>query len=696
MEYICPMHSKIKSDKPGNCPECGMVLVPESKDVKPEHKEHSDHAHHEGAEQDFKRRFFLVLILTFPILILSEAIQRWLGYTLEFSGSNLVLFLFSSIVVLFGGLPFFRGALTEIKRGAYGMMTLVSLALGVGYLYSLGTTFFIPGEPFYWEITTLTLVLLLGHWLEMRAVRGTTGALKELAKLIPPKVNLIKGRKIIETMAEKLKKGNQVLVKPGGRIPIDGIIVEGESSVVEAMITGESKPVFKKKGDEVIGGTINQEGSLKVQVTRTGEETAIAQITKLVRQAQMSKPRSQRLADRAAHYLTVTAVVVGFSTFFYWSLLAGAGALFALTLSIAVVVIACPHALGLAIPTVTTITSTLAAQNGILVKEMDAFEAASSLDWVVFDKTGTLTEGKFGVTNLISTRDVPEEELLKLAAAVENYSSHVIAKAIIAEAEKRKIKVPRSMKFKYIAGKGGKARVGGEEILVGNKALMEENKVSLEKMEGSFKSADLKGKTLAFVARDGEPLGVIVLADLIKESSYEAVQRLKKLEIKVAMLTGDNKEVAEYVAEKLGIDAYFAEVLPEEKIEKVRELQKDGATVAMVGDGVNDAPAITQSNVGIAIGAGTDVAVEAGDIILVKNNPLDVAKLITLSKKTGTKMKQNLAWATGYNIIAIPVAAGILSPWGVFLRPEWGALLMSTSSVVVVVNALLLRRVRLS
>ena len=662
---------------------------------RPKHKErqHLNHkAHHEGMEQNFKRKFFLVLILTFPILILSEAIQRWLGYAFEFSGSSLVLFLLSSIAVLYGGIPFFKGGYQEIRQGVYGMMTLVSLALGVGYLYSVGSTFFFPGEPFYWEITTLTLVLLFGHWLEMRAVRGTTGALRELAKLIPPKANLIRDEGVVTVETKTLKKGDKVLVKPGERIPVDGVVVEGESSVDEEMVTGESKPVFKKGSDEVIGGTINQEGSLEVQVTKTGKETAVAQITELVRQAQISKPRSQRIADRAAHHLTIIAVVVGLATFLYWFFIAGAGALFALTLTITVIVITCPHALGLAIPTVTTITSTLAAKNGILIKKMEAFEMAQDLDWVIFDKTGTLTEGKFGVTDLIPVGNARENDLLGLAGAVEAHSSHVIAKAIMDEVARRKIRVFRAGKFKYIAGKGGGAEVGGKKILVGNRTLMEENGVPLGELEKGFELANLKGKTLVFVAKGGKLLGVLGLADLIKESSYEAVRKLKDFGIKVAMLTGDNKGVADYVAKELGIDTFFAEVLPEEKIEKVRKLQKDGSVVAMVGDGVNDAPAITQSNIGIAIGTGTDVAVEAGDVILVKNNPLDVAKLIALSKRTGVKMKQNLTWATGYNVVAIPVAAGVLSPWGIFLRPEWGALLMSASSVVVVVNALLLKR----
>lgn len=664
---------------------------------RPEHKEdHQDHkARPEGMEEDFKRRFFLVLVLTFPILFLSKAIQRWLGYAFDFPGSNFVLFLLSSLAVLYGGVPFFKGGYQEIKRGIYGMMTLVSLALGAGYFYSVGTTFLFPGEPFYWEITTLTLVLLFGHWLEMRAVAGTTEALQELTKLIPPKANLIKGEEVVEVETGKLKRGDKVLVKPGEKIPVDGVVIEGESSVNEAMITGESKPVFKKKDEEVIGGTINQEGSLEIQVTKTGKETAIAQITELVRRAQASKPKSQRLADRASHYLTIIAVVVGLTTFLYWSLIAGVGILFSLTLTITVIVITCPHALGLAIPTVTTITSTLAAKNGILIKEMEVFEMAWKLDWVIFDKTGTLTEGKFGITDLIPSGGIEGDKLLEVAAAVERHSSHVIANVVIAEAKKRKIKVPQVKKFKYTAGKGGRAEVDGKEILVGNKALMVENGISLGKLEKDLESANLQGKTLVFVAESGELLGVFALADPIKGSSYEAVRKLKDFGIKVAMLTGDNKNVAVYVARELGIDAFFAEVLPEQKIEKVKELQKDGSVVAMVGDGVNDAPAITQANVGIAIGAGTDVAVEAGDIVLVKNDPLGIVKLIILSERSGAKMKQNLAWAAGYNIVAIPVAAGILLPWGIFLRPEWGALLMSVSSVIVVVNALLLKRIRL-
>jgi Cu2+-exporting ATPase len=649
-------------------------------------------------EEDFKRRFFISLILLGPVLVLSPTIQNWLGFSISrFFGYNYLLFLLASIIALWGAWPFYQGAKEELKKKVFGMMTLVSLAVGSGYLYSLGATFFFEAMDFYWEISTLVAFLLFGHWMEMKAVRRASGALNELVKLIPPKANLIKNGEIIEKKTEELKVGDMVLVKPGEKVPIDGVVVDGRSNVNEAMITGESKPVSKTKENEVIGGTINIDGSLKVKVAKTGQDTALAQIIRLVKTAQESKPRSQKLADRAAHYLTLTAIVIGLLTFVYWSALTDQGFLFALTLTITVIVIACPHALGLAIPTVTVISSTLAAKNGILVKDMQGVELARKLDYVVFDKTGTLTKGEFGVSDIIQLDDWDEKQILARAAGLDIHSDHFISRAIVNQAKKENLLLKEASNFQSIAGQGVKGEIDGQEIYLGNRALMESLNINLKESDSFFRSPTPKfqGKTVVYLATKNQLKGLIALSDIIKEESKQAVKELKNLGIKVAMLTGDNQSVAEYVAKELGLDTFFAQVLPGDKSNKIKELQKGGKIVAAVGDGINDAPMLTQADIGIAIGAGTDVAVESAEIVLVKNNPLDVVKLIKLSQKTMTKMKQNLAWATGYNIVAIPAAAGIFYKWGIILRPEWGALIMAASSIIVVANALLLKKEKL-
>jgi len=655
------------------------------------------HNHHLMMEKDFKKRFFVSLILVLPILILSPTIQKWLSFSIpRFFGYNYVLFLLASIVALWGAWPFYQGAKDELKKKVFGMMTLVSLAVGAGYLYSLGTTFFFEGEDFYWEISTLVLFLLFGHWMEMKAVRKSSGALNELVKLIPPKANLIKKREIVEVRTEELRAGDMVLVKPGEKIPIDGEVIEGTSNVNEALITGESKPVSKTKNSQVIGGTINIDGSLRVKITKTGQETALAQIINLVKTAQESKPRSQKLADRAAHYLTLTAIVIGLLTFIYWSAVAGQGILFALTLTITVIVITCPHALGLAIPTVTIISTTLAAKNGILVKDMRGVELARQLDYIIFDKTGTLTKGEFGVSDIIELNNLNRKEILAQAAGLSIHSEHFISQGIINKAKEENLTIREASNFQSMAGQGIKGEIGGKEVYLGNKALMESLNINLEPVLTKVEELSLGGKTVVYLASENKLRGLIALADIIKKESRKAVKRLKGLGIKTAMLTGDNQKVAEYVAKELGLDTFFAEVLPGDKSAKVKELQKGGKIVAMVGDGVNDAPALTQADIGIAVGAGTDVAIESAEIVLIKSNPLDVVKLIRLSRKTMAKMKQNLGWATGYNLVAIPLAAGILYKWGIILRPEWGALIMAASSIIVVVNALLLKKEKLS
>ncbi len=708
-EYTCPMHPEVLQHKPGNCPKCGMALVGTDKGAHVGHEEqkgkvHDHTEHHRMMAKDFKRRFFVVLPLTIIVLILSPKIQEWLGFSVDFAFRNFVLFVLGTVITAYGGKPFFEAAKNEIKSRNWGMMTLVSLALTAGYVFSIAATFLFPGESLWWEISTLVSVFLFGHWLEMRAVIGTGGALKELAALIPPMAHKViwdkNEKKIGEEEVEdiptdKLQKGDYVLVRPGEKIPIDGEIVQGESSVNEAMITGESKPVAKKEGDVVIGGSINNDGSLVVRVDKTGAETAVSQIMKLIRQAQETKPKVQNLADKAANWLTIIAIVVGTGTFFYWLLINPQGAIFASTLAITVIVITCPHALGLAIPTVTTITTSLAAKNGILIRDMRGLEVAKNLDYVVFDKTGTLTKGQFGVAEVLAFKGLAEKDILKLAASVELHSQHSIAQGIVSEARERKIKFSAAHNFKSIPGKGAEGKVGKDIVILGNTAMLEKRGIELKVARELLKKIKDATRTVIWVARDNEVVGAISLEDEIRVESKKAINKLHEMGIKVAMLTGDKKEVADVVGKKLGIDTVFAEVLPEDKVNKVKYLQTKGFTVAMVGDGVNDAPSLTQAHLGIAVGAGTSVAIESAEIVLVKNDPRDVVKVISLSRKTDAKMKQNLAWATGYNLLAIPAAAGILYPLGILLRPEWGALLMSASSVIVVANALLLKKAEL-
>ena len=654
------------------------------------------HDHHAMMEAEMKRRFFTSLALTIPVLMLSPTIQVWFGFSIQrFPGYELALFGFATSVTFYGGAIFYRGAMQSLKIRVADMNVLVTIAVLSGYLYSAGSTFFFEAMDFYWEISTLVVFLLFGHWMEMKAVRGASGALRELVKLIPPTANKVENGEVIEVLTKDVGLGDILLVKPGGKVPIDGVVIEGETWLNESMITGESKPVHKRRGDEVIGGTINGDGSIKIKVSKTGEETALAQIIRLVQETAASKPRVQKLADRAAHYLTLSAIVVGASTFIYWKGIAGATTLFAITLTITVLVIACPHALGLAIPTVTSIATTLGANNGMLVKNAEALELSKWIETIVFDKTGTLTKGEFGVTDIVPIGDLTVDELLGIAASIESHSEHVIAKGIVNKAREKGAESVVSTGFEATPGKGARAKVRGEEVFIGNLSLMEELGASFKGHVEEASKLSSQGKTVVFIARKKSPMGFIALADLIRDESREAVRALKEMGIEVAMLTGDNKKTAEWVSRELGLDAYFAEILPHQKSEKIKALQAQGKKVAMVADGVNDAPALIQADVGIAIGAGTDVAIESADVVLIKNNPLDVVKLIKLSRATMSKMKQNLLWATGYNIIAIPIAAGLLFPFGIMLRPEWAALIMAASSIIVVSNAVLLRRERL-
>lgn len=654
------------------------------------------HDHHAMMEAEMKKRFIVSLMITIPVLTLSPTIQRWIGFSVpEFTGSDILLSVLATAIVVYGGLVFYRGAFKSLKLRAFDMNTLVSIAVLSGFLYSLGATFLFEAADFYWEISTLVVFLLFGHWMEMKAIRGASGALNELVKLIPPMANRFKNGEIDEVPTSEVRVGDILLVRPGEKVPIDGVVVEGETTLNEAMITGESKPVNKKKGEEVIGGTINGEGSIRIKIAKTGEDTALGQIITMVQNAQSSKPKIQKLADRAAHYLTIIAIVFGVGTFVFWRGVAGAEPVFALTLTITVIIIACPHALGLAIPTVTSIATTMAARKGMLVKNADALELAKGLDIIVFDKTGTLTKGEFGVTDMMVVGGWSEGRILATASAIEQNSEHVIAKGIVKKAKAKSLETKKATKFLSIPGKGAKAIVDSEEIYVGNANLIRSLGIDLESHEKRVSELSAQGKTVVYLASKNGLKGLIALADLIREESREVVATLKQIGVKAAMLTGDNKKTAEYVAKELGIDTFFADVLPEQKAEKIKELQNQGMKVAMVGDGINDAPALTQADVGIAIGTGTDVAVESADIVLIKNDLRDVSKLVKLSKATMRKMRENIFWATGYNAFALPVAAGVLMPFNILLRPEWAALFMTASSIIVVTNAMLLKREKL-
>ncbi len=677
------------------CMECRPVYEEAQIEHKAAKMKKPMHDHHAMMEAEMKRHFIVAAIFTIPVLALSPSIQKWMGLSIpQLPILDILLVITSSIVVLYGGSIFYKGSIRSLRMRMLDMNVLVSIAILSGYIYSIGSTFLFEAPDFYWEISTLTTFILFGHWMEMKAARSAAGALKELVKLIPPTANLVRDDDIIEVPTSELKVGDVLLVKPGGKIPIDGVVIEGETSVNESMITGESKPVKKKKGDEVTGGTINLEGAIKIKVTKTGDETAIAQIIKLIKQAMTSKPKSQKLADRAANYLTLIAILVGGGTFIFWFGV-GAGSLFALTLAITVIVITCPHALGLAIPAVTSISTTIAAKNGILIKNAEALEIAKNIDIVIFDKTGTLTKGEFGVTDIIRLGDWDEKRILEAAAAIEVNSEHVIGKGIIKKAREEGLKIKKTEKFLAVPGKGAKAIVGEDEVYIGNANLMRDLNINLDEYEDIVSKLSSECKTVVYVASNGRLQGLIALADIIRDESREAVNALKSLGVEVAMLTGDNKQTAAFVAKELGLDTFFAEVLPEEKAGTIKMLQEKGKRPAMVGDGINDAPALVQANVGIAIGAGTDVAVESADVVLIKNDPRDVSRLISLSEKTMRKMNENLVWATGYNILAIPAAAGILVPFGIILRPEIAAITMTVSSISVIVNALLLKRAKI-
>jgi Cu2+-exporting ATPase len=657
--------------------------------MKHEHNQEEGYDKHAGhSVENFKRKFYVSLIATAPVLLLSPFIQSLLGISIRFPGDQLVLFLIASFVFFFGGSPFLLGAIGEIKHRALGMMTLISLAIVVAYFYSSAVVFGFKGEIFFWELATLIDIMLLGHWLEMKSVMGASMALEKLSALIPDKAHLKKVEEIVDVNVGELKQGDIILVKPGEKIPTDGTIVKGESFVNEAMLTGESNPVSKEVGANVIGGSITEEGSLEVRVEMVGEETYLSKVIKLVKDAQASKSKTQLLADKAAFWLTLVAIFIGTITFVTWLML-GENIAFAIERTATVLIIACPHALGLAVPLVVAISTTLSAQNGLLIRNRTAFENARKISTIIFDKTGTLTKGTFSVKKIyILDNAYTEEKILQIAGALEQNSEHPIAKAVLAEARKRNLKILTADDFKAIKGKGVEAIVSAKKTTIASPGYLKELGLAipdlLDQVEG----------TVIFViveANGWKLVGALNLSDTIREESYDAIKLLCSEGIKLWMLTGDNESSARSVADELQLDGYFAGVLPHQKQEKVRELQSQGEFVAMVGDGINDAPALAQADVGIAIGSGTDIAAETADIILVNSNPKDIAALIFFGKATYKKMVQNLGWATGYNLVAIPLAAGVLAGYGILLSPAVGAVLMSLSTVVVAINAKLLR-----
>ncbi|MBI2099847.1 MAG: cadmium-translocating P-type ATPase [Candidatus Vogelbacteria bacterium] len=661
MVYTCPMHPEIRQEKPGMCPECGMNLVKASA---------GKHASHSTSM--FLRKFWVSLALTIPVVLYADVVEKIFNWSPpDFTGSAYLSLILGSIVFFYGGWIFLTSARREIRGKLPGMMTLIAIAISAAYLWSVYAAL-AGAEALFWELTTLITIMLLGHWLEMRAVSGAQGALKELSKLLPDTATVIRDSKTETIPLAELREGDTVLVRPGAKIPADGTIINGASDLNESMVTGESNPVTKKEGDAVIAGTINGDGALKLRIANIGEKTFLAGVMRLVAEAQASKSRLQILSDRAALYLTVVAVGGGLITLLAW-LVVGADVAFAVARLVAVLVIACPHALGLAVPLVASISTTKAAQNGLLIKRRLALEAARTIDTVLFDKTGTLTEGKFGVRHYSSA------EALRLAAAVEVHSEHPIAAAIVAEAEKRGLTVAAAKNFRRLPGIGAEAEVDGQRIFVGRSRLP----------AGGQGGADI----LVEVA--GQTIGKIDVADTVRSEAKEALETLKSMGLKLAMITGDAEAIAKEISAALGIDQYFARVLPADKVSKVKLLQAQGAKVAMVGDGVNDAPALTQADVGIAIGAGTNVAIESAGIILVRNDPRDIVKIIRLSRLTYSKMIQNLWWAAGYNIVALPLAAGVLAFKGILLDPAIAAGLMSVSTVIVAFNAVLLRRQKL-
>ncbi len=708
------MHPEIMKDAPGKCPICQMELVPvkdsngEQNDSWHEHHDasagkskqghdhsamtHKDmaqgsggHAHHEGMIDDFKKRFYVVLALSIPIMALSPMIQHWLNLDWSFSGSNSILLVLSSVVYFYGGWPFLQGLASEVKARLLGMMTLVGVAITVAYVYSVAIVFGLEGMDFFWELATLILIMLLGHWIEMKSIMSASRELELLVQLMPSEAHLVHSNDIVDVKTDSLKPGDIILIKPGEKIAADGEIVEGNSYLNESMLTGESKPSEKGKGDKVIAGSINGEGSLKVKVSHGSKDSYLAQVIKLVQDAQQAKSRTQLLADQAAKWLTIIALVSGASTFIVWIVL-GKDLAFAMERMVTVIVICCPHALGLAVPLVVARSTAISAKSGLLIKNRTAFENSRKITTLVFDKTGTLTLGEFNVVRYGALdNQYNKEEILKFAGALEQNSEHPIASGIMKKVKELTLPLPAIKDFKAITGKGIQATIEGTNVMVVSPGYLKENKLAANLDQSS------KAETIVFIIINNTVAGFITLADEIRPESSAAIKTLHALGIKTLLLTGDNKEVAKSVSDSLGMTGFIAEVLPHQKLEKIKELQAKGEFVAMTGDGVNDAPALAQANIGIAVGSGSDIAAETAGIVLVNSNPKDVANLIVFGKATYRKMIQNLIWATGYNIIALPLAAGVLYKAGVMLSPAMGAVLMSVSTVVVAINARLLK-----
>lgn len=683
-KYTCPMHPHIIKDAPGKCPLCGMKLEPVAgvgSDTT-----HGKHNMHSGMIADFKKRFYVVLALTIPIMLLSEMIQQWLHFNIAFTGSKYVLLSLSTIVFFYGGWPFLKGLVDETKAKNPGMMFLIGFAITVAYAYSVAVVFGLQGMDFFWELATLILIMLLGHWIEMRSVAGASRELELLVQLMPAEAHKLNGEQVEEVKTASLKEGDIIMIKPGEKVAADGIITEGESYLNESMLTGESKPVQKIKGEKVIAGAINGNGSIKVTVSHGAKDSYLSQVIKLVQDAQNSKSNTQLLADTAARWLTIIAIVSGISTFLYWYF-TGQTLAFAMERMVTVIVICCPHALGLAVPLVVAKSTALAAKSGLLIKNRTAFENARKITTIVFDKTGTLTVGKFEVSKIVSLqKDLSENEIIRLASALEQKSEHPIATGILQKVKDLSITIPSTENFNAITGKGVEATVEGKKILVVSPGYLNENKIALPE---SFVVNDTE--TIVFLIVENSLAGYIALSDEIRPESADAIKTLKENKIKSILLTGDNQKVAKSVSDTLGMESFIAEVLPHQKLEKIKELQSKGEFVAMTGDGVNDAPALAQADIGIAVGSGSDIAAETAGIILVNSNPKDVVNLILFGKATHRKMIQNLLWATGYNIIALPLAAGILYNQGILLSPAAGAALMTVSTVVVAINASMLK-----
>ncbi len=678
------MHPQIMQDKPGKCPLCGMTLEPMA------NAGHAD-AHgikhnHTGMIADFKKRFYVVLALTIPIMLLSEMIQHWLNIHISFPGSKYVLLLLSSVVFLYGGWPFLKGLVNEARAKNPGMMFLIGFAISVAYIYSVAIVFGLEGMDFFWELATLILIMLLGHWIEMKSVAGASRELELLVQLMPDDAHLLDGEKVTDVKTATLKENDRILIKPGEKVAADGIIDEGETYLNESMLTGESKPVQKIKGDKVIAGSINGNGAIKISVSHGAKDSYLSQVIKLVQDAQNSKSNTQLLADKAAKWLTIIALLAGVSTFLYWYI-TGQSLAFAMERMVTVIVICCPHALGLAVPLVVAKSTALSAKNGLLIKNRTAFENARKITTIVFDKTGTLTVGKFEVSKIVSLqKDLTENEIIRLASALEQKSEHPIATGILQKVKDLSITIPATENFNAITGKGVEATVEGKKILVVSPGYLKENNINVP---DGFTANDTE--TVVFVIINNELAGYIALSDEIRPESAEAIQTMKQNNIKSILLTGDNNKVAASVSKTLGMESFFAEVLPHQKLEKIKELQSKGEFVAMTGDGVNDAPALAQADIGIAVGSGSDIAAETAGIVLVNSNPTDIVNLVLFGKATYRKMIQNLIWATGYNVVALPLAAGVLYKQGILLSPAAGAVLMTISTVVVAINASMLK-----